>query len=652
MRKIFTNIRGKAVPIILSIALLLTGIMSVISIRNMQGNARVINYIGIVRGATQRLIKKELNNIPDDELIERLNGILEGLSEGSREYDLIKLKSQEFQELLKQMKVEWEEIKAEIIIYREEKQGLRLYELSEDYFELADRTVLSAEKYAEKSVQSARNTLIYMNLVFIILAVISGLSACVQEKRKRKLAEAEEENKKKSEHLAKLFQDILVPMNEISELMYVMDIQNYDLLFVNNAGKKIFNIEDTEGTKCYKVTQGLDAPCPYCPNPFLKENENYTWEFTNPLTKRHYLLKDRLLEWGGRKAKMEIAFDITDTANEKIEMQAGLERDNVLVECIRELYRNHDVASATSYALEQIGKLFKAERAYIIRFYGDYFSNTAEWCAEGINPNIDKLQHIPKNDYRDWLNMFSNLENVIIDDIEKFKDKLENGYQIMHNQGIKSVVLVPLEREGKLDGCIGLDNLPPDFLDNVAAFLQTFRYFLMLAITRNEDEEALSVLSYHDTLTSFCNRNRYIQDIQVLTEKDDSAGVVFLDVNGLKEINDNFGHDEGDKVLKKCANIVKSVFKEAFLYRIGGDEFVIICVGMDDKELGSTVQRLKDCFAHTECKAAIGYHWVESCRLIQSAIAQADENMYADKKEYYLNHSPSSRYRHPNDIKP
>ena len=50
---------------------------------------------------------------------------------------------------------------------------------------------------------------------------------------------------------------------------------------------------------------------------FLKSGENYTWETTNPLTKRHYLLKDRLIQWEGRSARLEIAFDITETEAEK-----------------------------------------------------------------------------------------------------------------------------------------------------------------------------------------------------------------------------------------------------------------------------------------------------------------------------------------------
>lgn len=64
-----------------------------------------------------------------------------------------------------------------------------------------------------------------------------------------------------------------------------------------------------------------------------------------------------------------------------------------------------------------------------------------------------------------------------------------------------------------------------------------------------------------------------------------SIGVVYLDVNGLKEINDNLGHDSGDELLKACAKIIQNSFEIGSYYRIGGDEFVIICIDISENEL-------------------------------------------------------------------
>ena len=87
------------------------------------------------------------------------------------------------------------------------------------------------------------------------------------------------------------------PLNEISELLYISDPNTYELLFLNTAGMETFHVDSLEGRKCYEVLQGKEAPCEFCTTHLLREGENYTWEFTNPLTNRHYLLKDRLIEW-------------------------------------------------------------------------------------------------------------------------------------------------------------------------------------------------------------------------------------------------------------------------------------------------------------------------------------------------------------------
>ena len=73
-------------------------------------------------------------------------------------------------------------------------------------------------------------------------------------------------------------------MNEIPELVYVSDLENYDLLLVNTAGRETFHLKDSQGLKCYQALQGRDAPCPFCTNARLNTETPYTWEYTNPLT--------------------------------------------------------------------------------------------------------------------------------------------------------------------------------------------------------------------------------------------------------------------------------------------------------------------------------------------------------------------------------
>ena len=74
---------------------------------------------------------------------------------------------------------------------------------------------------------------------------------------------------------------------------------------------------------------------------------------------------------------------------------------------------------------------------------------------------------------------------------------------------------------------------------------------------------------------------------------DTSLGIIYLDVNGLKDVNDQFGHEVGDALLVECARRMKMVFKKADFYRIGGDEFIIICQSIKKESFEKRVKRIK-----------------------------------------------------------
>lgn len=646
MKKLLSNRMISIIPIFLCVTMVCIGILSIRSNAKLQGNARVINYTGVIRGGTQKLIKQELSHEPNDALIADLDCNLQGLIQGDKEKRLIRLDYDEYQSVLGEMEKEWSEIKDEIIHFRNGGDSERLYDLSEHYFTLADEAVCTAEVYTEEIVQQSRKLMIVVISAFIVIVILSAYFIYKQEKRKKRMQQTEEESRKRSEQLARQSQQMLMPINEMTELMYVADVETYDLLFVNDAGKKLFHLKDVEGLKCYKALQGFDAPCDFCTNMKLSKDETYTWEYTNPVIQRHYLLKDRLIDWKGRNARMEIAFDITESLNKKQKLELQIKRDNILVECIRELYQNHHTVDAMNHVLKLIGELFEAERAYVFYMENDEMSNIAEWCRKGIVPEIDNLQHLSRDDYKWWFQLYDEQASILIRNVEELQGDRQAEYELLSGQDIKRLVLVPIERYGNFGGMIGLDNLNVEAFENAEKFLRTLGYFIMLTVRRNEDEKTLFRLSYLDTLTKFYNRNRYIQDVEQFTKQENTAGVAFIDLNGLKEVNDHLGHDAGDELLKTGAEIIKNNVREGNLYRVGGDEFVVICLNVKKTDFIEMMQRLKDNLNGDKCKAAVGYEWTETCRQLNTVIIKADQYMYEDKKKFYQHNAVSGRYRH------
>lgn len=651
IRKRVFPMQKKFIPIMLAAALLLSGLLSLISIFSQQGNARVINYTGVVRGATQLLVKEELHGQPNDALMEHIDQIIDELMTGQGGNHLSRLPDEDFQAAMGSLKDSWLEIKDEILKVRQGGEKETLFLLSEDFFKQANLTVSAAELYTEKQVAGTMKGFLVLFVLVACVSVLAAVSTIRQRRRLKAIEEVEQLNQHKKEQLEKMSEALRAPLNDLTELMYITDLETYDLLFLNETGLRNFGLDSYEGRKCYEVLRGRDTPCEFCGRHYSPDGETYTWEDTNPVTGRHYILKDRNISWEGRPARLEIAFDITEAEAEKQNLKYTLKAQDMIMECVRTLYQGRNLGDTIPRILEHLGRFLEAERTYIFLMHPDgLLYNDYEWCSETAIPQADKLQALPLSFFDSWMPRFNRQECILITDLEQLKESSPEEYTILKDQDIRSLAAAPLERDGMFCGCIGVDNPPRERLIYISSLLQTLCYFLLLAMRRAEDEKQLSHLSYHDTLTSFYNRNRYIRDSESLQDSNIPVGIVYLDVNGLKDLNDKRGHAFGDKILKEAAERMKEVFGQADYYRIGGDEFVIICRSIDEQTFHGKVRELKDRF-HMDslCRAAIGSQWSPRLHDINEITSEADALMYEDKKEFYRKNPASNRYRHQSD---
>lgn len=140
-----------------------------------------------------------------------------------------------------------------------------------------------------------------------------------------------------------------------------------------------------------------------------------------------------------------------------------------------------------------------------------------------------------------------------------------------------------------------------------------------------------------DLLTDMQNRNAYEKDLYTVSrECKESIGCVYIDVNGLKYLNDNFGHDHGDKMLKTIAEEIKRYFGGEHSYRIGGDEFVIFVPDPGFFEIKTKVDGFTAEIEEMDYHTAIGWkiHNLESLSM-KDLIEDAEKFMVEKKAEFY-----------------
>ncbi|MGL4363062.1 MAG: sensor domain-containing diguanylate cyclase [Cellulosilyticaceae bacterium] len=150
-----------------------------------------------------------------------------------------------------------------------------------------------------------------------------------------------------------------------------------------------------------------------------------------------------------------------------------------------------------------------------------------------------------------------------------------------------------------------------------------------------EKQAAFEVLSYIDTLTMLYNRNKYNQIVEEYQEVVlQNTGVAFFDLNGLKKINDEKGHKDGDNFIKNAAYHIQKFFaKEAF--RIGGDEFVIIVVGIEEHLFNKKIHELKKELEDNNVSISVGVVWKQRSEDIEEQLKEADNDMYQNKELHY-----------------
>lgn len=285
-------------------------------------------------------------------------------------------------------------------------------------------------------------------------------------------------------------------MESADDIIYVSDLHNYDLYYLNPAGQQLMGCRSFKGKKCYEVLQGRNEPCTFCNNQYLKTDEFTVWERENEYCKRHFLLKDKLIEFQGRQARLEFAMDITKNEIVSREVQERLTFVRKIVDYTRTFTGDEDYDTAVRRILKAVGDFYQADRSYIFQpdpHNPGYWSNTFEWCrSSDVVPQQQNLMHVPEKVLHRWLELLRQNESVIIYNPDLIQKASPQEYATLKAQDISRLIASPLYLSGQLFGFIGVDN--PRYFIHDDAHLRVMSSFLLSAVRQKRSKERVATL--------------------------------------------------------------------------------------------------------------------------------------------------------------
>lgn len=154
----------------------------------------------------------------------------------------------------------------------------------------------------------------------------------------------------------------------------------------------------------------------------------------------------------------------------------------------------------------------------------------------------------------------------------------------------------------------------------------------------------LQQFTKRDPLTKLLNRQSYYADAE--KHMSEITAFIAMDMDGLKEINDSQGHVAGDVALKTLADCFwRAAQRQHRVYRIGGDEYVILCMGSTEENVKELIARAKQEVAKTPYTCSIGYAMKQKDSTIDTLYQMADANLYEEKKLFYERTGKQGRKR-------
>jgi len=339
--------------------------------------------------------------------------------------------------------------------------------------------------------------------------------------------------------------------------------------------------------------------------------------------------------------------DISKRVKADLELKRRVKYEQLLSHISLQSITVKDISLFKQEVVDALGTALEVSRVYIYeKGRGHIKEHMYQWCSKEIPPL--------KGDVKDiimywWDDMLLHNNIVACSDIGEITNP--QAKQILQEQGIKSIFLIPLFVDGEYFGCIGFDDCTThrEWTDVDIDILKSISRIIATVTERTFLEEHIQYQYTHDYLTGLYNRRYLEYELERLEhEKYVPLSFIIVDTNGLKLINDSFGYTMGDQVLKKAASVLEKNCRALdFVTRYGGDEFLMILPNTSEDEAKERIRMIQLMASNIEIASiqltlAFGlYTRLSESDEFETCFKNAEDMMYQNK----LSQNNSNKYK-------
>lgn len=312
-----------------------------------------------------------------------------------------------------------------------------------------------------------------------------------------------------------------------------------------------------------------------------------------------------------------------------VEKEEQLHQINYMFEIQQSLFDAHQNVIHMQDALKTIANELQAETVFFVTIKDRQLKHAYSWSAihTQVSTELHDLPYIRRELYRTG--------NYLIYDMKKFKEIAPEDYLFLQEMKIQNLMLTLVQDSNKnAVGVLGAWNMKHQWEDTRYLAYVGINFFL--AYQNIANQEKIDEMASIDMLTGLLNRNRYETALKQYEHgAPNPSACVYIDVNGLHELNNCLGHAAGDEMLRFIAEALQRNFGKEHTYRIGGDEFLAFAFDVSPEETAKKADLLRARVESRDYHISIGIEYQNTNSGMEKIVALAEKKMYEEKQDYY-----------------